>query len=162
MSTVTRLVTVVDLDSPIVPPEVRDALVIDGPPPDGVEPVAIHVVHAEPAYNASEMSFSVLHLAALDDGRRLTLLDDRGWGVHGPADVWQRATIEELADDARTVVGPDEAYGNHSQADMAAEHRASLADILRQHGVHCDPEDLSRLPHEVEFTERVRDRVNRT
>lgn len=162
MATVTRLVTVVDLDDRVVPPEVRDARVIDGPPSDDGEPAAIPILHGEPVYDPSDMSFSALHLAVLDDGRRLTLLDDRGWGVHGPPDLWQRITADEIAEDARTVVGPDEAFGNHSQADMAAEHWAGLADTLRDHGVLVDPEELSRLPHDVEFTDRVRDRLTST
>lgn len=163
MTTVAGLVTVVDLaDSIIVPPEFRDAPVIDGAAPDGFEPAAIPIVHGEPDFDPSEMSFSVLHLAVLDDGRRLTLLDDRGWGVSGPPDVWHETTVEDIVQDARVVVGPDEAYGNRSQADMAAEHWFELADTLRHHGVIVDPEELSRLPHNVEITERMRDRLANT
>ncbi|WP_418605853.1 hypothetical protein [Georgenia sp. SUBG003] len=151
--------TVVDLDDRIVPAEVRDAPFIDGPPPDGFGPAAIPIVHGEPVYDASEMSFSALHLAVLDDGRRLTLLDDRGWSAHGAPDLWKQTTVEDIADDARTVVGPDEAFGNHSQEDMAAEHWAGLASTLRKHGALVDPVELSRLPHDVELTKRVRDRL---
>ena len=162
MAAAIRLVTVVDLDDRIVPAEIRDAPVIDGPAPQGAEPAAIPLVHGEPVYDPSEMSFAALHLAVLDDGRRLTLLDDRGWGVSGPPDLWQETTVEEIAEDARTVVGPDEAYDDHSQTDMAAAHWTSLADTLRQHGVLVNPEELSRLPHDVELTERVRDRLTNT
>lgn len=162
MATVTRLLTVVDLDDSIVPAEVRDAPVIDSPPPGGFGPAAIPIAHGEPVYDTSEMSFSALHLTVLDDGRRLTLLDDRGWSVHGAPDLWQQTTVQDIADVARTVVGPDEAFGDHSQEDMAAEHWAGLADTLRQHGVLVDPEELSRLPHDVELTKRVRDRLTNT
>lgn len=161
MTACRRLLTVVDLAaSIIVPAEVRDAPVIDGPPPEGFEPAAIDITYGEPDCDPSQMSFSALHLAVLDDGRRLTLLDDRGWGVYGTPDLWQTTTLEEIATDARVVVGPDEADGNDSPADMAAEHWSELADTLRGHGVLIDPEELSRLPHDVEIAERVRDRLS--
>lgn len=102
------------------------------------------------------MSLSALHLAVLDDGRRLTLLDDRGWARSGPPDIWHRTSVEELEEDARMVVGPDEPYGSHSQADMEADHWADLAGILRQQSVLVDVEGLSRLPHDVELSERLR------
>lgn len=105
------------------------------------------------------MSFSVLHLAVIDDGRRITLLGNRGWGGHGPANVWQRTTIDEIAETSRTLVGPDEPYGGRSKADMAAAHWAGLADTLRDHSVIIDPTKLSLLPHDVELTERVKDRL---
>lgn len=162
MSAVIRLVTVVDLDDRIVPAEIRDAPVIDDPERQGFEPTAIPLVHGEPVYDPREMSFSALHLAVLDDGRRLTLLDDRGWSVSGPPDLWQETTVEEIVEDARTVVGPDEAHGDHSQTDMAANHWGGLASTLRQHDVLVDPKQLSRLPHDVELTERVRDRLTDT
>lgn len=78
MATVTRLVTVVDLDDRVFPPEVRDAPVIDGPAPPGFEPAAAPFTRGEPDDDPGEMSFSALHVAVLDDGRRVTLLDDRG------------------------------------------------------------------------------------
>lgn len=159
MAAFVRLVTVVDLDDQIVPSEVRDAPVVEGPAPHGFEPAAIPLVHGEPVYDPSEMSFSALHLAVLEDGRRLTLLDDRGWTVSGPPDLWQETTVEEIANDARTVVGPDEAYGDHSRTEMAEAHWASLASTLRRHRVLVDPKELSSLPHDVELTERVRDRL---
>lgn len=84
MAAVTRLVTVVDIDDRIVPGEVLDAPVVDGPAPDGFEPAAVPISCREGVDDPHEMSLSASHLAVLDDGRRLTLLDDRGWGVHGP------------------------------------------------------------------------------
>lgn len=162
MGTVTHLVTVVDLDDSIVPAEVRDAPVIDGPAPGGFEPARMPVAHGEPVYDPSEMSFSALHAAVLDDGRRLTLLDDRGWSVSGPSDLWQETTVEQIAQGARMVVGPDEGYEDQSQVSMAVDHWGSLADSLRQHGVLVNPEQLSHLPHHVEVAERVRDRLAKT
>lgn len=57
------------------------------------------------------------------------------------------------------VVGPDEPFGRHSQADMETDHWASLASSLRQQGMAVDAEELRRLPHDVELTERLRRRL---
>lgn len=80
-------------------------------------------------------------------------------GVHGAPDGWKRASVEEIEADARTVVGPDEPYGSHSQADMESDHWSCLAGILRRQGVHIDAEELSRLPHDVELSERLQARI---
>lgn len=162
MATVTRLVTLVDLDDRVVPAEVRDAPVIDGPAPAGWAPAAIPMTHGEPVDDPRTMSLVALHLAVLDDGQRVTLLDDRGWGESGADDIWRSTTLEEVADTARTVVGPDEPHGDLSASDMAAEHWADLAQTLDGHGVHSSGEELSRLPHDVEVSQRVRDRLGRS
>lgn len=81
----------------------------------------------------------------------MTLLDDRGWGAHGPPDVWRGTTLEEMQAVARTVVGPDEPYGGRSQIDMEEDHWAHLASILRQHGVPVEVEELRQAPHDVEL-----------
>lgn len=159
MAAVTRLVTVVDIDNGPVPAEVRDAPVVVGPAPDGVEPGVAPTGSGPRLDDPREMSLSALHLAVLDDGRRMTLLDDRGWAVHGPPDIWRRTSVEEIEADARTVVGPDEPHGNHSKADMEADHWAHLVGILRQQGVLAEAEELRRLPHDVELSERLRTRI---
>jgi len=105
------------------------------------------------------MSLAALHQAVLDDGRRVTLLDDRGWGVHGPPDSWRRTSIKDIQAVARTVVGPDEPYGSRSHADMEADRWAHLAGILRQHGVPIDAEELRRSPHDVELSQRLLTRI---
>ncbi|MBA2640998.1 MAG: hypothetical protein H0U77_13625 [Nocardioidaceae bacterium] len=162
MAAVTRLVTVVDIDDQTMPAELRDAPVVDGPAPDGVEPAVAPTTSGPYLDDPREMSVSALHLAVLDDGRRLTLLDDRGWAAHGPPDIWRRTSVKEIESNARTVVGPDEPYGSHSQADMQADHWAYLAGILREQGVLVDAEELSRLPHDVELSERLRTRITPT
>lgn len=58
------------------------------------------------------------------------------------------------------VVGPDEPFGNHSQADMESDHWEALADALLRQGVLVSGEALGRLPHHVELTERLRTRLN--
>ena len=161
MAVVTRLVTVVDIDDRTVPAEVLDAPVLDGPAPDDAEPAAVPMITGAAADvgDPREMSLSALHLAVLEDGRRLTLLDDRGWGVHGPPDIWRRTSVEEIEADARMVVGPDAPYGDHSAADMEAGHWSYLTGILRRQGVRVEADELRRLPHEVEISERLRTRI---
>lgn len=58
------------------------------------------------------------------------------------------------------VVCPEEPFGSHSQAEMETDHWAALAVTLRQQGVHIEAEELSRLPHDVELTERLRNRLS--
>ncbi len=82
--------------------------------------------------------------------------------MSGPADIWHRTSVEVVETTARMVVGPDEPYGSRSQTDMAADHWAYLAEILREQGVLVDTEELSRLPHEVELSERLRTRMTTT
>lgn len=158
----TRLLTVVDIDDRTFPAEVLDAPVVDGPAPDGARPALAQTEYGPHRDDPREMSLGALHLAVLDGGRRLTLLDDRGWGVHGPPDIWRRTSGEEIEANARMVVGPDEPYGSHSQADMQADHWAHLAGILREQGVLVGVEELRRLPHDVELSERLRSRTTGT
>jgi hypothetical protein len=158
---VTHLRTVVDLDDTVVPDEVRDAPMLDAPPPAGFEPGSAPTGSGPPVDDPHRMSLSALHLAVLDDGRRVTLLDDRGWSASGPGDIWRRTTIAEMEAEARTVVGPDEPCADRSPADMAADHWAQLAGILQQQGVHVEAGALGRLPHEVELSPRVQARLGR-
>src|SRR5699024_7082099 len=58
--------------------------------------------------HASEMQVSARHEAELDNGRRVLLLDDRGWGGSGPPNIWATESLEILEEEARAVVGPDE------------------------------------------------------
>lgn len=55
------------------------------------------------------------------------------------------------------MVGPDEPFGSHSQADIETDHWAALAGTLQQQGVLIDLGELRRLGHHVEFTEPLRD-----
>lgn len=127
MTAVARLVTVVDLDGAAAPG----------------------------ARNPRVMSVSALHLAVLDDGRRLLLLDDRGWSMHGQPDIWRDTSVDEITTTARVVVGPDEPFDDHTRADMAADHWAVLAATLRQRDVLVGGPELSRLPHDVELSEQL-------
>ena len=106
---------------------------------------------------ARSMSVSARHEAVLADGRRIVLLDGRGWttwpSVPGEPSV---PSIEEIEETARTVVGPDEPFGGRSQTDMEDDHWAVLADVLRQEGVGADARELRLLPHDVVLSERLR------
>ena len=62
---------------------------------------------------------------------------------------------------ARTVVGPDGAHGEISQADMDAGHWETLAGRLRDQGVESEPGELSALPHDVELGDRLSAQIAR-
>ena len=102
------------------------------------------------------MSVSARHEAELVDGRRVLLLDDRGWSeTANVPDIWAVTSVEHIEETARIVVGPDEPYDGRSQEDMEAAHWAYLAEILRQQGVAVDAQELKRLPHDVMLSERL-------
>jgi hypothetical protein len=89
------------------------------------------------------------HLALeTDDGRRVTLLDDRGWASTAPpAEKWaSRADVEETA---RTVVGPDEPPDGVTPAQEDAAHREHLAAVAAAAGVVVTADELAALPHDV-------------
>jgi hypothetical protein len=125
--------------------------------------------------DAHQMSVSARHEAVLEDGRRVLLLDDRGWtsaaltaswgevpdggSRRDQLDTWALTSVEDIEETARVVVGPDEPPEGYSQADAEADHWARLADVLRQQGVVVDAEDLKRLPHDVVLSERLLARV---
>ena len=128
--------------------------------------------------DARHMSVSLRHEAVLTDGRRLPLLDDRGWsmslnhygaddgtpkaiGVDTP-DVWAMTSTEDIEQTARVTVGPDEPSGGGSHADMEAGHWAWLTAVLRRQGVTVEARELQRLPHDVVLSERLRARSERT
>lgn len=117
------------------------------------------------AENARDMSVSARLEAVLGDGRRVVLLDGRGWtsSLRGlgadDMDVWATSSEAEIAETARTVVGPDEAYGGRSQSEMDAGHWTTLAETLRAEGVEATADDLRGLPHDVVLTERLRARL---
>ncbi len=102
-----------------------------------------------------EISVSALHEAELTDGRRVLLLDDRGWSGSGPADLWATTSRRDVVETSRTVVGPDEPRPGETQADARAEHWASLAAELQRAGVTMDAAELERLPHDVVLSERL-------
>ena len=126
----------------------------------------VTVADVRDAVDARDISVSARHEAELEDGSRVLLLDDRGWtealrgaGSNAIDDVWALTTERHIAETARVVVGPDEPYGRRSQDDMETDHWSSLAEILRGHGVVVDAGELSRLPHDVVLSDRLRARI---
>lgn len=130
------------------------------------------------AADARQMSVSARHEAVLADGRRVLLLDDRGWssslgalwvGEVPEGDSWREdlpdieavTSVEDIEDTARVVVGPDEPFDGRAQEDMEAGHWAYLTGVLRQQGVVVNALELKRLPHDVVLTERLLARVGR-
>jgi hypothetical protein len=107
--------------------------------------------------NGRGMSVKARHEAVLADGRRVVLLDGRGWS----GGAWAFETVEGLERTARDVVGPDEPLGGSSHAGMAAGHWETLAGILRDQDVEVDPAELSELRHDVELSPRLSERVSR-
>jgi hypothetical protein len=106
-----------------------------------------------------QMSVSARHEAVLMNGGRVLLLADRGWSASGSPNIWAVTSVEEIADTARMVVGPDEPFGGRSQKDMEADHWASLAAVLRHQGVDADALELGRLPHDIVLGEQLLARI---
>jgi hypothetical protein len=94
--------------------------------------------------------------AVLRDGRRLLLLDDRGWAVSG---AWVALTPREVEETTRIVVGPDEPAAGSTWEQAQADHWAHLAGVLREQRVSVDAAELRRLPHDVVLTPRLRARL---
>ena len=118
--------------------------------------------------DARRISVSARHEAVLEDGRRVLLLDGRGWsgtlggaGADGVADIWALTSEKDVAETARVVVGPDEPFGGRSQEDMETDHWNALAEHLRAQGVVVDAGELRRLPHEVVLSEPLLARLGR-
>ena len=104
------------------------------------------------------VSVRARHEAVLADGRRLLLLDDRGWASNQPWAALSRADVEETA---RMVVGPDEPPEGRSREDEEAGHWRHLAGTIRSHGVAVDAGELPNLPHDVVLGERLMARIDR-
>jgi hypothetical protein len=135
---------------------------------------------AEGVGDTRQMAVSARHEAVLLDGRRVLLLDDRGWVSSaltafqaGDAcdresrreqnpDIWAMTSVEDIEQTARMVVGPDEPFDGSSQEDAEQGHWAYLSDVLRQHGVVVEALDLRRLPHDVVLSEPLLARVGRS
>lgn len=129
----------------------------------GVTRFTTHVELSDAAPDARRLSVSARFEAVLADGRTVTLLADRGWSssVHGDstdgaADLRQWLSVEDVETTARTVVGPDEPFGDRTHEQMAADHWASMADALGQQGVEADARELAVLPHDVVLGGRLR------
>ncbi|MFF8836983.1 hypothetical protein [Streptomyces sp. NPDC015130] len=119
-----------------------------------------HVELDEAWTTPAQLSVSARLDAELSDGRTLVLLDDRGWSesVVGDGDIRAFLTAEDIEDSARTVVGPDEPFGDETREQAQAAHWAALAALVeaRAQGVRADAAELSRLTHTVVLGDRLR------
>ncbi|WP_432564449.1 hypothetical protein [Kineococcus sp. SYSU DK003] len=111
--------------------------------------------------NDHRTSISALHELELADGRRLTLLDDRGWSSSGPSNIWAYESLERLTETARTVVGPDEPPEGRTREEEATLHWAYLANIAQEHGVSIEAGELAALSHDVDVSPAIQARLTR-
>jgi len=109
--------------------------------------------------NDRRLSIVALHELELSGGRRLTLLDDRGWAASGPSGIWSYESVDTLTQTARIVVGPDEPLGGRSYEENAALHWAHLTGIAQAQGVPVEAGELATLLHDVDISARIRARL---
>jgi hypothetical protein len=117
---------------------------------------------------AGTADFSVSEYAVLEDGRRLTLHDERGWSS-GPvmvahftpppwppepaAALWSTLNRDDIVRTTLAVVEPDD-------DDDPDDHPYRwLAQLLGSHGVAATAEELRPLPYAVEFGPRLEARL---
>ncbi len=114
----------------------------------------------DPTWNRdpSENNFRVSEFALLDNGERVILRDERGYGGRSSSgDIWAHETVETITRDVLTTVLPDD-------YDIDEEHPWEwLAELAQAQGIDVTADDLRQLPYEVVLTERVLQRLpNRT
>ncbi len=117
----------------------------------------------------------------LSGGRRVTVLDDRGWswsaGVYSSEpidaadlerrrrelDPWSGWSEQDIAEMALEIVGEDSDDPSEGQTveESRAEYWSYLAGLLRERGIDVAPGVLQALPREVELGERIRARIAR-
>lgn len=100
-----------------------------------------------------QVSVAVRLELMLENGRKILLLDDRGWGTN---QQWSVVSEKEIRETALVVVGPDEPFGGMSQKSTAADHWQYLGLIAQQHGFVVGPLELSLLPDEVRVGPKLR------
>jgi hypothetical protein len=103
------------------------------------------------------VSVTARHELELTDGRRVLLLDDRGWGSSGS---WAEASVDDIQRTTRMVVGPDEPPEGRSQQEMETLHWNSLQQTAHLQGVIVDAAELQRLQHDVVLSERLLARID--
>lgn len=116
----------------------------------------VSVVELTEGANSQGISVSVLLEAELANGRSLVVLDDRGWNSSQP---WDQVQPEQIRETARTVVGPDEPYGEQTMADAVTAYWDYIRRILAEYGIESRSTELQAIPHEVVLSERVLERL---
>jgi hypothetical protein len=99
-----------------------------------------------------QVSITARHELELADGRRVMLLNDRGWGSSG---TWAELSLKEVQENARTVVGPDEPPKGRSREEEADLHWSYLERIAQKQGVAVDADELRQLPHDVVLSRQL-------
>jgi hypothetical protein len=91
------------------------------------------------------MDIDVHEFAVLDDGRRLTLHRDRGFGTSAT-----HLTAQHLQSSVLTTVLPDD-------AEVTGEDHPWewLASLIREQGAAVTPEQLKAVPYVLEFGPRL-------
>jgi hypothetical protein len=104
--------------------------------------------------SGSRTSFDVVEYAVLSDGRRVTLLDDRGWSqtTHGlaPGETWP-LTADDVRRDVLNVVLPDDAETSGEEHEWRW-----FVERLHDAGVDVTRDELRALPYRIAFGERLR------
>jgi hypothetical protein len=109
-----------------------------GPPPTVVGLRAWGYLSTEPG---GATACSIRQSAVLDDGREVTLADDRGWTTSAP---WEALSMEHAVRNIDTAVLPDDAETTGETQEWPTFIRR-----LREAGVAVDVKALRALPWEV-------------
>jgi hypothetical protein len=91
------------------------------------------------------MDIDVHEFAVLDDGRRVTLHQERGFSTsatHMTADHAEQSVLTTVLPDDAEVTGEDHPW-------------EWLASLICNHGVAVTPEQLNTMPYVVEFGPRL-------
>jgi hypothetical protein len=107
-----------------------------------------------PGGSGGDQSFAVAEFATLDDGRRVTLHQERGFTIgirpSGREHLREHVTPDDLIRDVLNVVLPDDDAGGE-------DHPWSwLAGLAQARGLQVTADDLRGLPYEVILTDNVR------
>ncbi|MFC4241841.1 hypothetical protein ACFOYW_00530 [Gryllotalpicola reticulitermitis] len=110
----------------------------------------------DPRWTPAHVSVAARLELELDDGRRVLLLDDRGWSSSLPAAGWAGVPIAEIEATARMVVGPDAAYDGWTAEQIADGHWATIARLAASRGAAITGDELRGLRHDVVIGPRLR------
>lgn len=100
-----------------------------------------------------QVSIGIEHYAILADGRRV-VLDRPGFatGVSGVDNPWAYLTVEDIEDDVRTTLEPDD----DGAGDQNWRH---IARRLAELDIETSVDELMRVPFDIEISERLEARL---